>query len=138
MKFEIKKGKHRSGLHFKPVLFGGKTVKVSFKIECYYYDNSNIQLREQINKIYGYSNGFRHHHYNSERVGFRLLGGSKIEVLKYYYENGHRHYISLGEFNLFEWIHVEIKKPLFGYTLFPYFGGQLPAPVDLKFKIIID
>lgn len=110
---------------------------------------------EQISKLYGISWG--HHHECSARVGWRS-DGSRIEVLSYVYVAHGRH-----ESQHLDWIDVQewheyliertgdevavsingeepVRHTLFApaaasYKLYPYFGGEVPAPHEMWIEV---
>ena len=135
--YKIKEGKHRSGWHFLPVLFGGYYETLTFQINGWYYDDKNVQQSEQLNKIYGYGE-FPHHHYNSFRWSFRFcLAENCFDLYSYKYHEGKRTHHYYGTFRCGRPISVPIYRPTFGYVLFPYHGGKAPAPINYSIDIKI-
>ena len=135
--FVIFKGCHRATIDFRPVIFGGERVLIRFKVSNWYADLKNIQLTEQVNKVWGYSYSIWHK-LNSERIGWnwgKEVG--KINVFLYKYINGFRFISLIGVYDINDWIEIEMYRPRFGYTLFPYFGGKEPSPIDLLIEIKI-
>lgn len=128
---------------------------------CNYKDSNMGVDREDINKLYGMKFGFDTH-YNSVRIGWRYNPSiDKIELYLYSYVIGKRVIEKLTQVNLFEEFHctmflnksnnrviVEIKdadnkvlavsyvpnmtNSWVKFRLFPYFGGNLPAPNKMK------
>ena len=133
--FIVFKGCHRATLDFRPIIFGGGEVLVRFRINTWQPQTDNVQLNEQINKLWGYSYSIWHK-YNSERIGWRW-GKQKdtLEVFSYRYIDGIRYTSQIGTYNINEWVEVKMFRPRFGYTLFPYFGGKEPSPVDIIFTL---
>ena len=111
--------------------------------------------RVGITKVFGYSDGFRHHRH-SVRLG--ILWDEKtdrVKVLAYIYQNGKRHWHELGtgmrggkypaSITVTDSEYVVTfsdsiyrtertgRGPLF--VLYPYFGGTLPAPQDMEFML---
>lgn len=133
--FVILKGRHRATLDFRPVIFGEEEVLVRFKIERWYRDINDIQLTEQVNKLWGYSHSIWHK-INSERIGWRWgKEVGTIDVFMYRYIGGVRDISLIGTYDINDWIEVKMVRPKFGYTLFSYFGGKAPSPVDLEIKV---
>ena len=106
-----------------------------------------------ITKVFGYSDGLRHHQH-SVRLG--ILWDEKtdrVKVLAYIYQDGKRHWHELGTGTRGGKYRASItvtdseyvvtfsdsiyrtkrsgRGPLF--VLYPYFGGTLPAPQDMEF-----
>lgn len=162
MLYKIKKGNHRSGLHFSPCLFK-EELKFSFKLsnECWFNKVNTDDW--DINKIYGVSFGY--HHKNSIRLGWVPSDHKNmIDLYAYYYNDSARRFdkictiyagqeyhctlINKSDINLFEIkiykdslianIIKDFKYPSFkiGYKLFPYFGGDNVAAKDLTVEII--
>ena len=154
--FNIKKGSHYSGFRFKP-LWKKKDfrIEVVFTDECAYPSFGDVDDFD-INKLYGISWGM--HHTNSYRIGWRSDQNGGIILSDYYYVNGERKYndictvptnrnvtidftedsdrIGKTTINTLK-IHgesvVEINnKCKWGYTLFPFFGGNKSAPNDME------
>lgn len=90
-KYVIEKGKHRSGIFFKPTLNLSKEREFHFIFNgnCNYnYNDAN--LVNQINKLCGFSFGY--HHTNSIRIGWQtnLEDSNKIKLFYYIYNKGIR------------------------------------------------
>ena len=135
--FVIFKGCHRATIDFRPVIFGGENIIVKFRFNRWYSDVNNIQLTEQINKLWGYSHSWWHK-INSERIGWRWSKEvGKVDIFMYRYIGGIRDISLIGIYNINDWIEIEMYRPRFGYTLFPYFGGKEPSPIDLLIEIKI-
>jgi len=156
--YNIYKGKHySSGFHIMPLFF-----KKKLNFRAYFWENCIYQLTEnydQVNKLYGLSQGM--HHNNSARFGWRCTDGKKIEILAYCYVNGERIIKPLLKIKPGEWAHcyLDVNEDnykfkiiaqngdamvstiakttdfLLGYKLFPYFGGKIPAPHDMRIDI---
>ena len=163
MKFLIKKGKHYCNqfLHkFLNLLTFKKKLQyiVKFNSSCAYSLNEKDQM--DINKLFGFSNGF-YHHQDSARFGWSYLNG-KIVLHAYCYNNGKRvnSYICRVELEdenkltifvedscyVFEVEKLKTgskskvkifkeKKFSFGYNLWPFFGGNNPAPHDMSIEM---
>lgn len=155
-KYVIKKGEHDCrGIHFG-ITFGRKVkVRAKFDKSCLYDLKSNENY--DINKLFGFSTTYYHHN-QSARIGWRCLDGVTIQILTYTYNMGERMEASIlgsvkpGE--LFECSIEDIEtdylyvftgggytntvrvpkqedKVIFKYLLWPFFGGNIPAPHDM-------
>ncbi|MEK6879230.1 MAG: hypothetical protein AABY22_06450 [Nanoarchaeota archaeon] len=159
MQYLVKKGHHYSN-HGIKYHFGITRKKFGFLFSpsCL-YSILSPKKNTSINKLFGWSYG--HHHRNSVRVGWRPDTNGKIDLFFYLYNNGKNftkyfETIEVSEeyeinitvsmyFVLFELYKANnplenIKKdthgfirPWFrwGYYLWFYFGGKLPAPQDM-------
>lgn len=153
-KYTIKKGQHYSGFRISP--FYGKTTakyEVIFTKNCLYDLHDENQY--DINKLFGLA--YFLHHIDSARFGWRA-DGDKIEISVYCYKDGKRYMKEMclidtdkpytmeikntGSYYEFElkdesssfFSYARISKPVtvkIGYNLFPYFGGDEPAPQDM-------
>lgn len=118
------------------------------------YRTSEASNQMDINKLYGYSDGGTHHQENSARFGWRW-NGKALDILAYCYVNGIRksafigtaaigqpgnYSLSIGQ-NAYVFVFNEKKvmierfctTDIFdGYVLLPYFGGDEPAPHDIR------
>lgn len=155
--FIIKKGKHRSGIYFRPHLnCKSLDCNVTFNSNCI-YDLGNVNQFD-INKLIGVSYGL--HHKNSARFGWNAVG-DQIKLWAYCYIDSKRVFTSLGKidvekqynlkltvtdnsyiFSVFDEDsmigHTLINKSTtisFGYFLFPYFGGDEVAPHLMSLKL---
>ena len=115
--------------------------------------------QEDINKLFGFSLGFNHHK-DSARFGW-FYKKDQIHLYSYTYSNSKRSYefitklelnkiysLSIFSFNnefefsvsyggeLIAIKKVKNNKPFsIGYKLWPYFGGNNPAPHDIKISL---
>lgn len=148
----IKKGNHKS-------FFGIKRVKPDLKFSFAFTDEHRY-LHEvqttQINKLYGLTSVKIHD--NSARFGWRELPSGDFEVLIYYYIDGTRKHQQLCLVKLNEMLHFNVSTDGYNwsfncmnsngmhgisivndiklhYLTYPYFGGTIPAPHDMNFKI---
>lgn len=155
---KIKQGTH-SSFKFPSLVIGEDKMvyKVKFTPSCAY----DIGIADQldINKLFGVGY-FPHHHRNSVRFGWRyVIGMDAIEILAYYYADGHRMYehvcyVNIGTNYAFV-LHIlpdghlftvidddakyiagdllinHVKGRNLGYTLHPSFGGNQKAPHDI-------
>lgn len=137
------------------------TARLSFQAK---FDSSAIystrdpQNQLDTNKLMGIADCGTHHHTNSARFGWRWFRGS-LEIWAYCYVNGERSSLYLGTVPLGEYhsyrIRFEDGAYVFrldqqqevvmgrscmgaakGYKLFPYFGGDEPAPHDISVWVI--
>lgn len=133
------------------------------------FDNTAIYILSDpneatdINKLYGFSEGFDNH-YNSARIGWRYLN-EQLELFAYVYVNGtllrdpvtyDPPFIKTVDINqeincsiavsgnsyIFKVDGIEVKTQrgpstmkFNGYQQYPYFGGTLPAPHLMNFYI---
>lgn len=155
MYYEIKKGQHYSN-HFPKIHFGKTRLKAELVFGAGCWFPLNVPDDYAINKLTGISHGY--HHRNSVRVGWRPNPEiNRIDLFFYAYSGGKRteQYFAtvdmsgryqlimdlkndLAEFSLRQ--HgatvamgsIYYKMPWFkwGYCLFPYVGGNLPARTD--------
>lgn len=144
----VKKGKHR----FFPYTFGLTWAKVH-KYELQFHYGCKYDIGEDqgdINKLFGV--GYWFHHRNSARIGWRYMDG-RIEIMYYCYVNGQRRsgvlttttlnrpvvvtYTYTSTAYIFECNQRMIAinhsgHGCFGYLLGAYFGGNRPAPHEMK------
>ena len=158
--FTIKEGKHYSTpIKFK--LHPARTIvtyNAKFYPDCWYeYVNHDSWDK---NKLCGMSFGY--HHWNSIRVGWipNFKDKGKISLYAYWYNNRERHnslyicdvdvndyfrvfidvleksYFSIQISSTYETSEIEVPfdlpKCLFGYYLWPYFGGNNLAPHEME------
>lgn len=161
MKFLIKKNTHYSnGFLFKLLNFFNFKSKICYDLR---FDKSTMYNLENlnqldINKLVGFSSGF--HHKNSARIGWNC-DSKNIILHTYCYINGKRTWSELARIkteNLYR-ISIEdsgiyyefkiiddvgrvtqksVEKPItyrFGYNLWPFFGGDEPAPHDMYIEL---
>lgn len=156
--YEIKKGNHysqRSGLPPRVVsLRSGNYMqfKARFTTSCLY-----IPYYDDINKLYGFTDCNSLVHQNSARIGWRHKDGV-IEIFAYWYVDGKRGFKKLGETTIYTAdtysILIDDNNMVFTFNttthvvprskscergvrarLYPYFGGNEPAPQDIKIYI---
>ena len=155
--YTIKKGNHRaSGIHSGLFVSSELSIKAKFDNSAIY--TSKVPANQwAINKLFGFSDCYSHHHTNSARFGWRYLN-SKLELIAYNYVKKQRWEEKIGDLKIGEWQDMKIKmdgsnyifsfagktlkmprgcsgKRANGYTLFPYFGGEETAPHDIKIEI---
>jgi hypothetical protein len=163
MTFKIKKGKHYCDQFLYKLLnlfnFNKKIEYiVKFDSSCIYELNKEDQL--DINKLFGFSSGFSHHQ-NSVRFGWNYIEG-KIVLYAYCYDDGKRIKSYICRVDVVDEIKLTIfvendayvfevqklklgsrskvkmyktKKFLFGYNLWPYFGGNNVAPHEMSIQM---
>ena len=152
----ILKGEHYSSHPVKPY-FGKNTFKITalFDESCR-YDLGNVDQLD-VNKLFGVS--FGNHESNSIRIGWAYnLESQKMDIYTYTYENSVRNINKIGSCNIGEEVSIQLKlnfsnssyqttssistpaDQIFnyeypslrvGYYLYPYFGGNNPAPHDM-------
>jgi hypothetical protein len=156
--YTFKKYEHSSGVSFWPTLFKRKMFKkFKFDKSCAYDLNGIDQF--DINKLFGWSQIY--HHHNSCRFGWCWnLEKKKMEIYAYCYVNSKRISEYICDVDLDTWYRGQIwlengnyyfrvlsdnqeeimgytSVPYeftvnIGYTLKPYFGGNQPAPHEMK------
>lgn len=134
--YKIKKGNHYSGYRVKFFLNKQEQkVSVLFNDSCRY--TGDIQLSEQINKLFGFGSIFIHS--NSSRIGWKYNPYSDmIDLFLYEYEKGKRKISLIQSINLNVRSSIKLtteKKYFFGANCFPYFGGEDSAPHDININI---
>jgi hypothetical protein len=121
------------------------------------YQTKNPRNQDDINKLMGFSDNGMMHHQNSARVGWRWKK-EKIELFAYCYAEGVRSFVKLGDVAIGDKARLMIKlsplgyefqykrvstimsrgvtgSSINGYLLYPYFGGDEPAPHTMKLWI---
>lgn len=157
--YEIRKGEHysrRSGMPRRIVsLFEGRHLEFEarFTSSCLYQP-----YYDDLNKLYGFTDCNSGVHENSVRFAWRHNGKGKIEIFAYWYVEGTRGFYKMGETEIeipdtyeiwakndsyyFRFNNVEFSTPRLKncdhglrVRLFPYFGGNAPAPNDMLILI---
>ena len=153
--FTIKKGRHRStyALNYsKDTVFGWN---IEFDSSAIYKTVDSLNQLD-INKLIGWSDCGSNHMDNSIRFGWRWLNDS-LEIHWFKHELGEFSFdlikrVTLEESHYYEltistwdyklsvdgtYVHVPRNCPreYRRYQLYPYFGGQEPAPHDIKISI---
>ncbi|KYG80222.1 hypothetical protein [Roseivirga echinicomitans] len=123
------------------------------------YDLGN-RNQDDINKLFGFSDCNSLHHENSVRFGWRYsLVKDMVEIFSYAYTNGVVGYHHMGDIAIRETAHYQIQivgdkfylllngemkqevergtncEVGLYYKLYPYFGGDEPAPHDISIYI---
>jgi hypothetical protein len=118
------------------------------------YQTNDPENQEDINKLFGVSDGNTHHQDNSARFGWNW-NGKEIQIHAYCYAGGIRENKLMGiaeigktynysikadksryifQFeNKIEYLNRDITDSVLnGYSLYPYFGGNETAPHDIS------
>ena len=157
VEYVIPKGEHyANGNDFTALDISELKFTVRFDSSCI-YKTASPENQFDINKLYGFSdNGALHQQY-SARFGWRWSDGA-LRLFAYTYNNGVRSSRELGIVPIGEDVHCSIgvtgKGYVFvvdeksetmerlstsstakGYRLYPYFGGDEPAPHDVHIWI---
>jgi len=160
--FTIKKGRHTSSpllflQRFIPNFCKAFHFTVEFDKACLYHLDGADTL--DINKLFGIGNGINHHN-NSVRIGWRCVDNQNIELVTYLYINKIRQeeiilsvikpeekvmcqilfidkqvIITTTSINVTKTAVLDVKKQLFGFLLWPYFGGNNTAPREMKIEL---
>ena len=156
----IKEGQHESDRKIKSFKDDVLSFQAKFD-ESAIYETKREENQADINKLMGFSDCNSHHHENSARFGWRWYN-EQLEIHAYCYVNGDRiiQYITsvqLGEMDDYK-IEIIDNKYIFtvnggsrveidknpncsgnvNYMLFPYFGGDEPAPHDISVTVHAD
>ncbi len=152
--FTIKKGEHLSTRAIEMLDRDVLAFEAKFD-ESAIYDLGDHYLQLSTNKLMGFADCNSHHHDNSARFGWQWING-QLEIWAYTYVYGERiekfvGHVSINEYHRYI-ITIEEDSYLFKldnnppvrmkrgkicdkgayYMLFPYFGGQIPAPHNIK------
>lgn len=129
---------------------------IKFDSSCI-YTSRLAENQYDINKLYGFSDNQAFHHQFSARFGWRWSDGA-LRLFAYVYNNGVRQSAEIGKIAigtiykcrivvdkdvyLFKVDDREVKMPrqstttkAKGYQLYPYFGGDEPAPHEIRIYI---
>lgn len=153
----------RSGEHYATprLLETTKVKRIAFLAtfdESARYALADVSQQGDINKLMGFSDCDAHHHKNSARFGWRWYN-EQLEIHAYCYVDGIRVHklvgtVDVGDENRYEitatpdayefFLNGEKKVAIprtqtceegSNYLLYPYFGGSVPAPHDVRIKI---
>lgn len=156
----IKEGEHESNRDIKSFNSNMLSFQAQFDETAKYKTKSEANQAD-INKLMGFSDCNSHHHENSARFGWRWYN-NQLEIHAYCYVNGDRISEFVGAVNLDQMndykIEIVENKYIFtinntsrveinknpncksstNYMLFPYFGGDEPAPHDINVTVQTD
>ena len=161
--FKIKEGSHRSGFHLGFTFKNSIKFECVFDESCLYSFPFGHKSYDDINKLFGMSTTWFHHK-QSARIGWRCMDGNLIEILTYSYNDGVRKneehdllgLVRPGEKFVCSITDKEDKYDftfqkgsksnyaydakqkdwfVFHYFLWPYFGGDTPAPHDMSLQL---
>jgi len=152
--FTIRAGQHfADGNTYKPIEI--QELKFSVKFDSSAIYKSVLPINQyDINKLYGFSDNNEKHHQFSARFGWRW-SDNELRLFAYVYNNGIVLSKVLGSVTIGKEVSCSIKvsevdyiftmdkitqhlprsssTPLAkGYLLYPYFGGDEPAPHDIN------
>jgi hypothetical protein len=162
MIFTVERGEHYSDRFLYKALNSlvlSRSIQylVKFDSSCKYQLSKRDQ--QDVNKLFGYSIGFDHHK-NSARFGWHWHWG-KIHASAYLYRDGERIVLPMAKLELDSWYRFSIEaqeesdcfliadeestiaianverraKFRFGFHLWPYFGGNNPAPHEVQLEM---
>ena len=155
--YTIKKGEHYCN-HRRPEMLQQRVLEFSARFdESAMYTFSEPGFQDSKNKLMGFSDCNSLHHENSARFAWQWYN-DRLEIYAYCYVNGDRIESFLGTVGLnetasyrleltdkhyvftFAGQQTEIQRgstcEIGGYMmLWPFFGGQLPAPHDITILI---
>ena len=141
---------------FTPIKLNKLSFKVKFDSSAI-YTTSKRENQSDINKLFGFSDNNEMHHEYSARFGWRWSDGA-LRLFAYVYNNGAMSFKELGSVAIASVntcsIEVAGDNYIFklndhgttmprqsttaeaiGYRLYPYFGGDEPAPHDISIWI---
>ncbi|RKQ49286.1 hypothetical protein BXY85_0275 [Roseivirga pacifica] len=153
----IRAGAHNSITRSEPFNEIGISITVKFDNSANYaLENENDQA--DINKLIGFSDCAAHHQRESARFGWRWFE-DELQILAYVYRDGDFIFEEMGAIPLDTEVEMEIRtlngQYLFSgegldnvalersascntgenYWLWPYFGGNQPAPHDITIQL---
>lgn len=158
IQYTIKKGAHYADpTAYRPATFSELRFLVQFDSSAV-YQTVSAENQYDINKLYGFSDNDSEHHLFSARFGWRWSDGA-LRLFAYVYNAGVLTWRELATINIGDSlecsIHVSGNEYIFyygdrwvsmpresttpaaqGYMLYPYFGGDEPAPQDISINII--
>lgn len=156
--FIIRAGKHESDHGFRG--FEGDTLNFIAKFSgSAIYASSDPANQADLNKLLGFSNCNTHHLQNSARIGWRWYN-DRLEIFAYVRDNGRLIFQYITSVPLDTLISYSIQmnesgylfivngtekyiktssscKGTNNYILWPYFGGDEPAPHDIEIYLEI-
>jgi hypothetical protein len=156
--FVVKKGDHYANPRMVESLQSQTLIFQARFNSTAKYDLENASSQSNINKLFGFADCNSLHHDNSARFGWAWYH-DRLEIYAYCYVNSQRKSQFIGVVNLNEYNRYEIqitndnyifklnnetpytvqrgntcKEGLY-YMLWPYFGGDAPAPHDVSVDI---
>jgi hypothetical protein len=155
--YSIKKGQHYSTKKISSLQTDGIHFIARFD-ESAVYETKTAENQYDINKLMGFSDLNSHHQDNSARFGWRWAEGS-LQVFSYVYVDGERISDYLGDVPLNQDVEFQLllthdsylfsingqeavgvprqssQSKGLAYMLYPYFGGDEPAPQDINIMI---
>ena len=158
--FQIRKGEHYSTPRLVEMLQSGRLVFRAKFDESAVYDFGDDALQSNKNKLLGFSDCNSLHHENSARFAWQWFN-DRLEIYAYCYVNGIRVEEYIGAVNLHEENIYEIRLTEEAYVfylnnkkateiqrgagcntgvyymLYPYFGGAIPAPHDVRIVLSV-
>lgn len=157
IQYHIPQGEHYSdNSAFVPVSYTEQKFLVKFDSTAV-YQTTDPANQYDINKLYGFSDNSKQHHEFSARIGWRWSDGA-LRLFGYIYNNAVVSYQEIGSVSIGDEHTCSIKVTgisyLFtvdgkgltmpresagdkatGYKLYPYFGGDEPAPHAINIRI---
>jgi hypothetical protein len=158
IQYTIKKGEHYADRNtFRQAAFEELRFLVQFDSSAI-YQTAAKENQYDINKLYGFSDNNSEHHLFSARFGWQWSDGA-LRLFAYVYNAGVLTSRELGTINIGASVECSIRisgnhyifyygdnwismprestsAAAAGYMLFPYFGGDEPAPHDISINII--
>lgn len=152
--YTIRQGEHYANNNsYKPVELSELQFLVRFDSSAIYQTKEGLNQYD-INKLYGFSDNSAEHHQYSARFGWSW-NNNALRLYAYVYNEGNISKTELGSVTIGEETRCGIKvagdryvfmvkdmqmsvlrssnTPLAkGYLLYPYFGGDEPAPHDIR------
>lgn len=156
--FVIKKGDHYANPRLVESLQSQSLIFEARFNSNAKYEMENASLQSNINKLFGFADCNSMHHDNSARFGWAWYH-DRMEIYAYCYVNSQRKTQLIGTVNLNEYNRYEIQITKDSYVfklnhenpytvkrgntcqegvyfmLWPYFGGEAPAPHDVAIDI---
>jgi hypothetical protein len=158
--FIIKKGEHYSTPRLVEALQSDRLIFTAIFDESAMYDHNDAAQQTNKNKLLGFSDCNSTHHQNSARFAWQWYN-NRLEIFAYCYVDGERFENFIGTVEINEVNRYEIRLTELNYVfilndetsvvmprgnhcntgtyymLWPYFGGTLPAPQDVRIDVSI-
>jgi hypothetical protein len=158
--FVMKKGEHYSTPRLVQSLQSNTLLFEARFNESAIYKFSEEGFQDSKNKLLGFADCNSQHHDNSARFGWQWFN-EQLEIYAYCYVNGERKeaFVGVVDLNEVNRYRISIKDDAYifqlndnepitiergstcntgvYYLLWPYFGGQLPAPHDVSIDLNI-